>query len=412
MRLNLSQNIRSALRALMANKLRSALTMLGIVIGVGAVVALLSIGTGAQNAITSQIQGIGSNLITVFSGSRNTFTPAGAGGGATAPLTYEEALQLRGLPGVAAVAPQVQSRQILKYQRTQTNAPVYGVVPDYTVVHPDQLERGRFISTSDVNSKSRVAVVGAQVVTDLFGGLDPVGKSIKINNILFQVVGVMKSQGSGGFGFSRDLVVYVPITTAFARLSNQRVGVQRTVSSIEVSASDEASIDTAIAAITDKVRTLHKIKPGEQDDFTVSSQADILSAATSVTSILTVFLGAIAGISLVVGGIGIMNIMLVSVTERTREIGLRKAVGARKRDILYQFLTETITLSVLGGLIGIIIGWLIAALVSATGLIQTVVSIESVVLAFGFSAAVGLFFGIYPANRAAGLRPIEALRYE
>jgi len=412
MRLNLSQNIRSALRALMANKLRSALTMLGIVIGVGAVVALLSIGTGAQSAITSQIQGIGSNLITVFSGSRNTFTPAGAGGGATAPLTYEEALQLRGLPGVAAVAPQVQSRQILKYQRTQTNAPVYGVVPDYTVAHPDQLDRGRFISASDVNSKSRVAVVGAQVVTDLFGGLDPVGKSIKINNILFQVVGVMKSQGSGGFGFSRDLVVYVPITTAFARLSNQRVGVQRTVSSIEVSATDEASIDTAIAAITEKIRTLHKIKPGEQDDFTVSSQADILSAATSVTSILTVFLGAIAGISLVVGGIGIMNIMLVSVTERTREIGLRKAVGARKRDILYQFLTETITLSVLGGLIGIAIGWLIAALVSATGLIQTVVSIESVVLAFGFSAAVGLFFGIYPANRAAGLKPIEALRYE
>jgi putative ABC transport system permease protein len=412
MRLNLSQNVRSALRALMANKLRSALTMLGIVIGVGAVVALLSIGTGAQAAITTQIQGIGANLITVFSGSRNTFTPAGAGGGATAPLTYEEALQLRGLPGVAAVSPQIQSRQMLKYQSKQTNAQTVGVMPDYAIAHPDQLDHGRFITPSDVNNKSRVAVVGSQIVTDLFGGLDPVGKSIKINNILFQVVGVMKSQGSGGFGFSRDATVYVPLTTALARLSRQRVGGEQTVSTIEVSASSSESIPTAISAITEKLRALHKIRPGATDDFSVMSQADILSAATQVTGVLTVFLGAIAGISLVVGGIGIMNIMLVSVTERTREIGLRKAVGARKRDILYQFLVETVTLSVLGGLIGILIGWGIASLVGATGLITTRVSLESVVLAFGFSAAVGLFFGIYPANRAAGLKPIEALRYE
>jgi putative ABC transport system permease protein len=412
MRLNLSQNVRSALRALMANKLRSALTMLGIVIGVGAVVALLSIGTGAQAAITSRIEGIGANLVTVFSGSRNNFTPAGAGGGATAPLTYEEAQQLRGLPGVAAVSPQIQSRQTLKYQSKQTNAQTVGVVPDYVIAHPDQLDHGRFITQSDLNAKSRVAVVGSQIVTDLFGGLDPVGKSIKINNILFQVVGVMKSQGSGGFGFSRDATVYVPLTTALARLSRQRVGNEQTVSTIEVSASSSDSIPTAISAITERLRTLHKIRPGATDDFSVMSQADILSAATQVTGVLTVFLGAIAGISLVVGGIGIMNIMLVSVTERTREIGLRKAVGARKRDILYQFLTETVTLSVLGGVIGILIGWGISALVGATGLITTRVSLESVALAFGFSAAVGLFFGIYPANRAAGLKPIEALRYE
>jgi putative ABC transport system permease protein len=412
MRLNLSQNVRSALRALLANKLRSALTMLGIVIGVGAVVALLSIGTGAQAAITGQISGIGSNLVTVSAGSRNNFTPSGAGGGATTPLTYEEAQQLKGLPGVAAVAPQTQSRQTVKYQSKQTNPQVVGVVPDYEKVHPDRMDHGRFISTADVNNKARVAVVGSQIVTDLFGGLDPVGKSIKINGILFQIVGVMKSQGSGGFGFSRDNILYVPITTAFARLSNQRVGNQRTVSTVEVSATDEQSIDTAMEALKVKMRTLHKIGVGEQDDFTVSSQADLLSAVTQVTGILTVFLGAIAGISLVVGGIGIMNIMLVSVTERTREIGLRKAVGARKRDILYQFMVETITLSVLGGLIGILLGWGIASLVGATGVITTRVSMESVVLAFGFSAAVGLFFGIYPANRAAGLKPIEALRYE
>ncbi len=412
MRLNFTQNVRSALRALMANKLRSALTMLGIVIGVGAVVALLSIGTGAQAAITSQIEGIGANLITVYSGTRNSFAPSGAGGGATAPLTYEESQQLKGLAGVAAVSPQVQARQIVKYQSKQTNVQIVGVEPDYAIAHPDQLDHGRFISASDVTNKSRVVVVGSQIVTDLFGGLDPVGKRIKINGIQFEVVGVMKSQGSGGFGFSRDTTTYIPITTAFARLTNTRIGSEKSVSTIEVSAVNGDSIDTAITAITDKLRTLHGIGVGESDDFTVQSQSDILSAATSVTSTLTVFLGAIAGISLVVGGIGVMNIMLVSVTERTREIGLRKAVGARRGDILYQFLTETLTLSVLGGVIGILTGAGLSALVNASGLIDTVVSVESVALAFGFSAAVGVFFGLYPANRAAGLKPIEALRYE
>jgi putative ABC transport system permease protein len=412
MRLNLSQNIKSALRALLANKLRSALTMLGIVIGVGSVVALLSVGTGAQSSITNQISNIGANVITIYSGTRNQSAPSGAGGGATASLTYEESKELKGLTGVAAVSPQVQSRQTLKYQTSQTSVQVVGVEPDYAVVHPNQLDHGSFISASDVSSKARVAVVGSQVVTDLFGGLDPVGKSIKINGILFQVIGVLKSQGSGGFGFSRDSTTYVPITTAMARLSNSRVANQKAVSTIEASAVNSDSIDAAIAAITAKLHTLHKIGVGESNDFTVQSQSDILATATSVTTTLTVFLGAIAGISLLVGGIGVMNIMLVSVTERTREIGLRKAVGARRRDILYQFLTETLVLSIVGGIIGIIIGWGIATAVSAAGLMTTVVSVESVALAFGFSAAIGIFFGLYPANRAAGLKPIEALRYE
>jgi putative ABC transport system permease protein len=412
MRLNFTQNIRSALRALLANKLRSALTMLGIVIGVGAVVALLSIGTGAQASITNRIEGIGANLITVFAGTRNQNTPSGAGGGATAPLTYQQAQQLTGLPGVQAVSPEATSRQLLKNGSTQENAQVVGVVPDYATVHPDQLDHGRFIQASDLTGNARNAVVGSQVVTDLFGGVDPVGKQIRINGILFQVVGVMKSQGSGGFGFSRDTTTYIPINTAFTYLGRTKVGNQNTVSTIEVSAIDSDSITPAIAAITDKLAVLHKIQPGAANDFTVQSQADILSAATQVTGVLTVFLGAIAGISLLVGGIGVMNIMLVSVTERTREIGLRKAVGARRRDILYQFLTETLVLSILGGLIGILVGAGISELVNASGAIATVVSAQSVVLAFGFSAAVGVFFGIYPANRAAGLKPIEALRYE
>ncbi len=380
--------------------------------GATAVVALLSIGTGAQASITNRISGIGANIITVFSGTRNQNAPSGAGGGAVAPLTYAEAQQLTGLSGVEAVAPQVQSRQPFKNGNKQENVQVVGVTPDYAIAHPDQLDHGRFLTANDLSTKARVTVVGSQIVTDLFGGLDPVGKTIKINNILFQVVGVLKSQGSGGFGFSRDTTSYVPLTTAFARLANSRVGSQQTVSTIEVSASSQDAIAGAIAAITAKMEVLHKIKPGATDDFTVQSQADVLAAATSVTTTLTIFLGAIAGISLVVGGIGIMNIMLVSVTERTREIGLRKAVGARKRDILYQFLVETITVSLLGGIIGILAGAGVSGLVNASGTISTVVSIQSVLLAFGFSAAVGVFFGIYPATRAAGLKPIEALRYE
>jgi len=412
MRLNLTQNVRNAFRALIANKLRTSLTMLGIIIGVSSVVALLAIGTGAQSAIAGQVQGLGSNLISIIAG-----RPSSSGPGQVntlAHLTLSDAGQLTDLPGVAVVAPQYRSTLLLTNQGNQASVPVTGVVPDYSLIHTEEVDQGRFLDASDASNRARVVVLGSQTATDLFGEIDPIGQPIKIDGVLFTVVGVLKSQGGGGFGFTRDAAAYVPLITAYTKLVGAEavVGGDRLVSLIEVSAIDENSIDTAVNAVDDALRQAHKLKADEDNDFTAVSQTDLLSATDTITGIMTVFLGAISGISLVVGGIGVMNIMLVSVTERTKEIGLRKAVGARRRDILYQFLTETVTLSLIGGIIGILIGSGIAALVNLTGVITTRVSIESIVLAFGFSTAVGLFFGIYPANRAAGLRPIEALRYE
>jgi putative ABC transport system permease protein len=385
MRLNLTQNVRNAFGALIANKLRTSLTMLGIIIGVSSVVALLAIGTGAQSAIAGQVQGLGSNLISIIAGKPTSSGPGQIN--TLAHLTLSDAEQLVDLPGVAVVAPQYRSNLLLTNQGNQASAPVTGVVPDYNLIHNDEVDQGRFLDTSDSSNKARVVVLGSKTATDLFGEIDPIGQQIKINNVLFTVVGVLKSKGGGGFGFTQDAAAYVPLITAYTKLAGAE-------------------------AVVGGDRLAHKLKADQDNDLTAVSQTDLLSATATITGIMTVFLGAIAGISLVVGGIGVMNIMLVSVTERTKEIGLRKAVGARRRDILYQFLTETVTLSLIGGIIGILIGSGIAALVNLTGVITTRVSIESILLAFGFSTAVGLFFGIYPANRAAGLRPIEALRYE
>jgi putative ABC transport system permease protein len=413
MRLNLTQNVRNAFRALIANKLRTSLTMLGIVIGVSSVVALLAVGTGAQSAITGQIQGLGANLISVIASVPRNSLP-GQVNTTPAHLMLKDAEQLVGLPGVAVVAPQFRTTMRLTNQGTQASATLTGVVPDYALIHPDQVDQGRFIEASDENNKARVVVLGSQTATDLFSGLDPIGQPVKINGVLFSVIGVLKSQGGGLGGFSRDAVAYVPLATAYTKLVGAQavVGGDRLVSMIEVSAVGESSIDTAISAVSDTLRRSHQLKASDDDDFLAVSQTDLLSVTNTITGIMTVFLGAISAISLVVGGIGVMNIMLVSVTERTKEIGLRKAVGARRRDILYQFLTETVTLALFGGIIGILIGAGIAALVNLTGVITTRVSIESILLAFSFSAAVGIFFGIYPANRAASLHPIEALRYE
>jgi putative ABC transport system permease protein len=416
--MNVAESIRVALGGLAANKLRSILTMLGIIIGVGAVIALLSIGQGAGAAITSQIQDIGSNLIIVIPGS----VEEGGGGPAralgTAPsLTLEDAYALadpRNVPHAAGVAPILQRRGQVIYAGNNVNTDIIGVTPSYQQVRNWDLARGRFITQTDMDTLARVAVLGKLPADKLFDGADPIGEVIRIQQVPFRVVGVLTERGGGGFfGFTEDDRIMVPVTTAQSRLLGARSvrGGEHLVTVINVSATSEADIDRAIEEITLTLRRRHNIEFGD-DDFTLFTQQDLLGAFTQITTILTLFLAAIAAISLLVGGIGIMNIMLVSVTERTREIGIRKAVGAKRRDILVQFLIEAIVLSVIGGVIGILLGAGIAQIVNSFDVITTVVSLQAIALAVGFSIAVGVFFGIYPAWRAAQLNPIEALRYE
>ena len=405
-----TENFRVAVRALTANKLRSALTMLGIIIGVGAVVALMAIGEGATSSITSQIESAGSNLVMVF-----PMRQFGHQGQARmSQLYYSDYQALASFQtNIAAIAPIYQSSQSVKYGAQSLQISVSGVTPDYAVVNAWKVAQGRFITDSDRKAEARVVVLGSQTATDLFGGLDPVGRKIKIGGVAFEVVGLLESKGSSGFG-SQDDMLLIPLETGYRRLfgSTAAAGSKNLLSMISLSATSPETVNTLMAQVERIMRNQHRLNPGEESDVTVMSQNDILSIATSITSTLTTFLGAIAAISLLVGGIGIMNISLVSVTERTREIGLRKAVGARRSHILVQFLIETVLLSVVGGLLGIALGAGIGAIVTATGLITSHLTFNSILLAFSFAAAVGLFFGIYPAMRAARLRPIDALRYE
>jgi len=412
--MNFLESMRVSFRSLGANRLRSALTMLGIIIGVGAVIALLSIGQGAGAAITEQVQGIGSNLIIVFPGSASRAGQAPTSGVLT--LGDAEALQDHTCcPDIAIVAPVYQRTTQISYAGVTNNSQITGVTPDYQVVRNWSTASGRFIDDRDLQASARVAVLGKSTAKTLFGADNPIGKPIKINRVPFTVIGVMAERGGASmFGGSQDDVVFVPLTTAGQRLFGSSAltpqGAPR-VSSVFISATSEKQIDAAMAEITRVIRQRHKIRY-QQDDFTVLSQKDLLGALNQITDILTIFLAAIAAISLLVGGIGIMNIMLVSVTERTREIGIRKAIGARRRDILLQFLIEAVTMSVAGGILGIALGAAIGFGVNMTGMIKTTVAPSSVALAVGFSVAVGLFFGLYPAYRAAGLHPIDALRYE
>ncbi len=414
---DLLENIKVALDGLLANKMRSLLTMLGVIIGVAAVIALMSIGNGAQASITQEINSIGTNMLIVTSGG---FGRIGGPGGASMGITMEDYKALsdpNNVSAAAMVVPQYDGNGQLIYGDVNLNATVSGVPPAYVDLHDLTVARGVFITEADVEKRSKVVVLGATIADELFGDFNPVGQKIKLADAMgskttLTVVGVLAEQG-GSMLNSADSSIFVPISTAQTKLYNARnsVGALR-VSRINVMAKSEELVDTAEAQIDATLRDVHDLEPEADADFNITNQAAILEMATSVTSTLTAFLGAIAGISLFVGGIGIMNIMLVSVTERTHEIGLRKALGARKGDILLQFLMEAILLSGLGGVFGIGLGWAIASAASLTGVVTAVVTSGSVILAVSFSLATGLFFGIYPANRAASLNPIEALRYE
>jgi putative ABC transport system permease protein len=410
--MNIAQSIIEALESLNANRLRSGLTMLGIIIGVGAVIAMLSVGQGAQSTITGAISGIGTNLLFVSSGNRvqDVRNPR--------PLTMADALAIADplvSPDVAAVAPSIQgSAEVSVANGKQTTNSITGVTPDYFVMQNYTVTEGGFISQDQILGDSSVVVIGPQIADKLFGRHDGlVGETVRLNGQPFRVIGITASIGGGSFG-SQDSSIFVPISTAQARLIHRSIANEIDIVYVQATSAD--TVTQATDEVTQVLRQRHHTPIGI-DDFTIFSQKDILSIATTVTGVFTIFIGGIAGISLLVGGIGIMNIMLVSVTERTREIGLRKALGARKRDILVQFLTESSLLSLFGGVIGIGLGWGLAILVgkiaTASGNpFSPTVNLSSILLATLFSAAVGLFFGIYPANRAASLEPVEALRYE
>jgi putative ABC transport system permease protein len=415
--MSLAEGLRVAVSSLLATKLRSVLTMLGIVIGVAAVIALLALGQGVQESVRGQIQRAGVNLVTVFPGAQTT-GGISQGFGSAQTLTYQDAQAIASsgaITAAAAVSPELNGRYQLQAGAVNTSAQVVGVTPAYQQVHNAAVADGAFISNSQLASANSVVVLGANLATALFpDGRDPVGQRMTINRQLFQVVGVLAAKGGGGFG-SPDEQAFVPITTAFQRLAGSRAAgattTGRVVSAIALHAVDERSIDLLISQVTELLREQHHLAPGEADDFRIFNQADLLASANQITTLITLFLGAVAGISLLVGGIGIMNIMLVSVTERTREIGIRKAVGARERDILGQFLIEAVLLSLAGGGLGILLGAGAAVGVNALGQ-RTAVAPWSIVLAAGVAMAIGVVFGVYPARRAARLNPIEALRYE
>jgi len=398
--------------ALFVNKARTFLTVLGIVIGIASVIALMAIGNGASKSIQDSIEAIGSNLIFVTPGSTRSFGagPRGPSGEAKS-LTLDdmEAIEEE-VPNVASVAGEVTSRAQVVYKSNNDNVSVSGITDDYFVVRNVEVEFGEGISDSHILSGAKVTVIGPDLARTLFGEdvdmNDVLGMNIKIKSYQFKIIGITKSKG-GGLAGSSDNSVYIPISTAQRYFSGNQY-----LSSIYVSAATSDDTTDVQNGITSLLTERHKIKDGEEADFSTLNQSDILSSATSITSTFTYLLAAIAGISLLVGGIGIMNMMLTTVTERTREIGLRKAIGAKSKDISNQFLIESIVLTVLGGTIGVILGFIISYLVTATGLVTASVSWSSILLAFGVSSFIGIVFGYYPAKRASKLNPIEALRYE
>jgi len=394
--------------ALSSNKARSGLTMLGIVIGIASVIAMTAIGAGAQNSISSSIQSIGSNLVIVSPGApRGVGQQVNQGRGSAKTLTIEDANALSTINSVSAVAAEVSSRMQVTAKGTNTNTTVDGVTSSYPSVRNLQVDLGDFISDLQNQSGAKVAVIGPTVQTDLFGaGGDVIGQIIRIKGVQFKIIGLTKAKGGSGFQNPDDMI-YIPVTTAQRYFSGDQY-----VTSISVAATSADSITSVQQDITSTLLDRHHISNSASADFSTLNQADIIATASSVTGTFTILLSAIAGISLLVGGIGIMNMMLTSVTERTREIGLRKAIGAKRKDISIQFLVEATMLTFIGGVIGVALGWGISFVITSLGILQTQVSISSVLLAFGVSAFIGIVFGYYPARHASKLNPIDALRFE
>ena len=395
--------------ALLSNKVRSGLTVLGIVIGIGSVIAMIAIGAGAQSMIQSNIQSLGSNLIIVMPGAqRGPGVQVSSGRGSAQSLTIADAEAIqKEISSVKALAPEVSRRYQVTARGANTNTQIIGTNDFYPSVRNIEIGEGSFITEQNIRTAAKIAVLGPAARDDLFGeGANPIGQTIRIQRVDFKVIGVTKSKGGSGFN-NPDDSIFIPFSSAQRFLTGNEY-----LTSISVQASSEEAMQDIQNQISVLLLDRHNISDPQLADFSTLNQADIVATASSITSTFTILLGSVAGISLLVGGIGIMNMMLTTVTERTREIGLRKAIGAKRRDINMQFLSEAVMLTFIGGAVGIFFGWLISFSVSQFGGITTKISLSSVLLAFGVSAAIGIIFGYYPARRAASLNPIEALRYE
>ncbi len=406
------QSARIALRALRVNTLRTVLTMLGIIIGVGAVIAMIAVGAGAQARVAEQIQSLGSNLIIVLSGS---VTQGGVriGSGSNLTISEDDAWAIgREIPLIQVAAPSVRGSAQIVYGNLNWGTVVQGVTPEYFEAREWSVVEGQPFTQADVDGATKVALIGQTVAANLFADSDPVGQVIRVRKVPFTVTGVLGRKGQNTWGQDQDDIILIPLSTAKRKVLGGSQARARNVGAISIKVRDAAAMKEAEEQIRALLRQRHKLQPHQDDDFWLRNLSEVLESQEAASRVLTTLLAAIASVSLLVGGIGIMNIMLVSVTERTREIGLRMAVGARGRDILAQFLVEAVTLSLIGGAIGIGVGIASSYALAYFAEWRTLLSAESMVLAFGFAAAVGVFFGFYPARKAAGLHPIEALRYE
>jgi putative ABC transport system permease protein len=392
--------------SLIINKARTILTMIGIIIGISSVIIMISIGNGAKKSIQSSIESIGSNLLIVMPGSQKSFGGPREQSGTAKSLTFSDALAIEDLDGVKNVSSVIQTRGQILSKGSDTNTQIIGTTTNYQEVRNINIEYGVFFNESQIKNSSKVAVLGPTTKDTLFGDEDVLGKTVRINNIVFSIIGVTEAKGGSGFSNSDD-VVYIPYTTAGHYLTGNEY-----LSQINIGAKDESDMTSIQENIQSILMKRHKLTNQSNLDFSITNQSDIIKTASSVTETFTILLAAVASISLIVGGIGIMNMMLTNVTERTREIGLRKAVGAKKKDINTQFLIEAIFVTLLGGIIGILIGIIFSYLINKLGIIQTNITIESILLSFGVSFVIGIIFGYYPAKRASNLNPIDALRFE